>query len=187
MKDISSIRLLRASIASYFAFSSSHSATSKNLATSPPCVIDSPGLYLPFTRPLIKPPTMQTDILTNISSWAIAFLAFPGLLFALVLALTSEWIASALRPLFTPRLYRSKARTAGFLDPVVTLIKLLSRKDAVHWESPLSAAPTTPPTHPAESALSVIGAIAPILGLALCLLAATLSRRLLVFTLISFW
>ncbi|MEO5951035.1 MAG: hypothetical protein ABIQ44_01030 [Chloroflexia bacterium] len=112
---------------------------------------------------------MQTDVLTNITSWAIAILAYPGFLFAIALALTGEWIASALRPIFTPRLYRNRVRKSGFFDPLLTLFKLLSRKDAVHWQSPLATNdPTgTASTHPAENALSVIGAIAPILALAL--------------------
>jgi hypothetical protein len=106
---------------------------------------------------------MQTDILTNITSWAIALLVYPGFLFALALALASEWLAGIFRPLFTPRLYRSRARMSGFLNPLLTLLKLLGRKDAVHWQSP---SPNSQ-SHHAESALAVIGAIAPLLALAL--------------------
>jgi hypothetical protein len=110
---------------------------------------------------------MQTDILTNITSWAIALLVYPGFLFALALALASEWLAGIFRPLFTPRLYRSRARMSGFLNPLLTLLKLLGRKDAVHWQSPSTPASPNSPSHHAESALAVIGAIAPLLALAL--------------------
>lgn len=112
---------------------------------------------------------MQTDVLINISSWTIALLAYPGFLFAIALVLAGEWIAGALRPFFTQRLYRSRVRVSGFFDPLLSLTKLLSRKDAVHWQSPIATGDpnTTVSTHPAENALSVIGAIAPLLALAL--------------------
>lgn len=117
---------------------------------------------------------MQTDFTTNLISWAISLLAYPGFIFALLLALTSEWLASIFRPLFIPRLYRGKSRPASFLDPLAAILKLMSRKDAVHWQAPTPSAssPNSVPSHHAESALSVIGAVAPILALALMPVAA---------------
>jgi hypothetical protein len=111
---------------------------------------------------------MQTDFLTNLSAWALALLVYPGFLFALALAMLGRWLAGVVRPLFTPRLYRGRPRNSGFLDPLLTLLKLLARKDAVRWQAPsLTSNAGTSLQAPAESALMLVGAIAPLLGIAL--------------------
>lgn len=56
----------------------------------------------------------------------------------------------------------------GFLDPLFALLKLLARKDAVRWQAPTSTVGgASRPPHPAESALMLVGAIAPLLALSL--------------------
>jgi hypothetical protein len=113
---------------------------------------------------------MQSDFLTNISAWALALLVYPGFLFALALAMLGRWLVGVVRPLFTPRLYRGRPRISGFLDPLLTLLKLLARKGAVRWQAPGSTSNADTSLHapaPAESALVLVGAIAPLLALAL--------------------
>ena len=115
---------------------------------------------------------MQTDFVTNLSAWAIALFVYPGFLFALAIALAGEWLAGVLRPLFTPRLYRGRARVGGLFDPLFTLLKLLSRKDAVRWQvggvgGATGEGDASVPPYPARSALRPVGAIAPLLALAL--------------------
>ena len=112
---------------------------------------------------------MQTDVLTNLTAWAIALLVYPGLLFAIALALAGEWLGGVLRPLFSSRLYRARPRLGGFLDPFMVLFKLLGRKEAVRWQGPGAETQggAFAPPHPAESALLLMGAIAPLLALTL--------------------
>jgi hypothetical protein len=111
---------------------------------------------------------MQSDFLTNLSAWALALLVYPGFLFALALAMLGRWLAGVVRPLFTPRLYRGRPRISGFMDPLLTLLKLVARKDAVRWQAPGSTSNAGTSLHaPAESALVLVGAIAPLLGIAL--------------------
>ncbi|MGA7731407.1 MAG: hypothetical protein WCD37_09060, partial [Chloroflexia bacterium] len=111
---------------------------------------------------------MQTDFLTNLSVWTLALLVYPGFLFALALALLGPWLGGVVRPLFTPRLYRGRPLMSGFLDPLLTFLKLLARKDAVRWQAPGSTSNAGTSLHaPAESALMLVGAIAPLLSMAL--------------------
>ncbi len=112
---------------------------------------------------------MQSDLTTNLTAWAFALFVYPGFLFALALALVGVWLAGVLHPLFTPRLYRGRARVGGLLDPLLTLLKLLARKDAVRWQAPTSSTSgdTSLSPHPAESMLTLVGAIAPLLALTL--------------------
>ena len=111
---------------------------------------------------------MQSDFLTNLGAWALALLVYPGFLFVLALAMVGEWLAGVVRPLFTPRLYRGRPRMSGFLDPLFTLLKLLARKEAVRWQTPGSTSNAGTSLHaPAESVLVLVGAIAPLLGMAL--------------------
>jgi hypothetical protein len=110
---------------------------------------------------------MESDVPTNLSAWVISLFVYPGLLFAIVLVLLGEWLGGVLRPLFTPRLYRARARIGGFLEPLLTLLKLLTRKDAVRWQGPDRRDTGYAAPHPAESTLVLVGALAPLLALAL--------------------
>jgi hypothetical protein len=74
---------------------------------------------------------LETDLLQTIQNWVVAALVYPGLLFAVGLALVGEWLAVSLRPLWTPRLYRAQAtqvRPHHFLLPLHDLLKLAGRQ-----------------------------------------------------------
>jgi hypothetical protein len=130
----------------------------------PACnMIDSHG-YPP--RVLI---TMQLDFSTNLAAWGFAVLVFPGLLFAVLLALAGYWLAGLIAPLFMPKLYRQRTRIGSFFGPLLRMSKLLGRKHAARWQvdSPGTAGVTDPSSQIAESLLVLVGAIAPLIALAL--------------------
>jgi len=108
---------------------------------------------------------LQQDIWQTIGAWALTVLVYPGLLFAVLVVLAGELLASAARPLFSPRPYRRRARLSGPLQPLYTFFKLLGRRSAARWQRPGDEPPA--PSHPGESVLAVTGAIAPLLALAL--------------------
>lgn len=112
---------------------------------------------------------MQTDVTTNLAAWVPALLAYPGFLFAILLSLAGEWLAGFIRPLLAPRLYRSRPTLRGFFDPLRAVGKLLGRKDAVRWEvdGSSSAMGASVARHPAESTLTLVGALAPLFALVL--------------------
>lgn len=111
---------------------------------------------------------MQAEVWGTIQAWLITLLLYPGALFATLMLLVGEWLAEALRPLFSPRLYRGQARPYSFVQPMYTFLKLLGRQSAVRWQGPLrSGDELSTPSHPGETLLAVVGAIAPLLTLAL--------------------
>ena len=108
---------------------------------------------------------MQADIWQTVQAWLLTLLLYPGALFAVLMVLVGEWLASTLRPLFSPRLFRGQARLYSFLQPLYTFLKLLGRQGAVRWQRPDDS--PTASSHPGETLLAVVGAIAPLLVLAL--------------------
>jgi hypothetical protein len=107
---------------------------------------------------------VQPDFVQTILTWASALLLYPGLLFAVALALVGEWTFGIFLPLVTSRTYRSRAHRHAPLQPLYTFLKLSGRRGPAHW-SPDDTAQRRPAT--ASSLLSSAGAIAPILALAL--------------------
>jgi len=109
---------------------------------------------------------VQADILQTVQTWVVAALVYPGLLFAVGLALVGEWLAVSLRPLWTPRLYRAQAtqvRPHHFLQPLHDLLKLAGRQR-------LTYPALFPWPRPGEAVAGVVQgacAIAPVLALAL--------------------
>jgi hypothetical protein len=85
--------------------------------------------------------------------------------FAVLAALAGEWLAGMARPFLSARVYRTSTRIYSPLHPLFTFLKLLGRQGAARWQRP-GDSPTTA-THPGETVLSVLGAIAPILALVL--------------------
>jgi hypothetical protein len=112
---------------------------------------------------------VQADIWQTIQAWAIALVLYPGAVFAALVVLLGEWLSGTLRPLFSPRSYRSQARLYSFLQPMYTFLKLSGRQGAVRWQGPreYTGEDPTAPSHPGETALAVLGAIAPLLVLGL--------------------
>lgn len=110
---------------------------------------------------------MQSDIWQTLQAWALTLLLYPGVVYAALVALVGEWLAGTLRPLFAQRLYRTQAsaRLYSLLQPLYTFLKLLGRQEAVRWQRPDDE--PTAPSHPGESLLAVIGALAPLLALIL--------------------
>ncbi len=108
---------------------------------------------------------MQMDAWQTTGAWALTVLLYPGVVFATLVALLGDWLAGLVRPLFSPRLYRSQTRLYSPLQPLYTFLKLLGRQGAVRWQRPGDS--PTAPSHPGETVLSVIGAIAPLLALAI--------------------
>jgi hypothetical protein len=108
---------------------------------------------------------LQQDIWQTIGAWALTVLIYPGLLFAVLVLLAGESIAGAAQPLFSPRPYRRRARLSGILQPLYLFFKLLGRRSAARWQRPGDE--PTALSHPGESVLAVVGAIAPLLALAL--------------------
>lgn len=112
---------------------------------------------------------MQLDFLTNLAAWGFALLVYPGLLFAVLLALAGQWLAGLIAPLFMPKLYRQRTRVGSFFGSILLISKLLGRKTAARWQSdlPASASTADPSSHLAENMLVLAGAIASLLALAL--------------------
>jgi hypothetical protein len=112
---------------------------------------------------------MQLDFLTNLAAWGFALLVYPGLLFAVLLALAGQWLAGLAAPLFMPKLYRQRTRVGSFFGPILFISKLLGRKTAARWQPdlPASASTADPSSHLAENMLVLAGAIASLLALAL--------------------
>jgi hypothetical protein len=108
---------------------------------------------------------VQADVWQTIQAWLLTLLLYPGALFAVLVVLVGEWLASTLRPLFSPRLFRGQARLYSLLQPLYTFLKLLGRQGAVRWQRPDDS--PTASSHPGETLLAVVGAIAPLLALAL--------------------
>jgi hypothetical protein len=109
---------------------------------------------------------LQPDFVQTTVAWLLTVLFYPGLVFAMLLVLLGEWAAAIVTPALSPRPYRSQARLFSLLEPMYTFLKLLGRREAVRWQRP--GDPPVAPAHPGESALAVIGALAPVL--AMCLL-----------------
>jgi len=108
---------------------------------------------------------LQVDSWQITGAWALTVLLYPGVVFAALVALVGEWLVGMVGPLFSPRLYRGQTRLYSPLQPLYTFLKLLGRQGAVRWQRPGDS--PTAPSHPGETVLSVIGAIAPVLALAL--------------------
>lgn len=97
-------------------------------------------------------------------------LIYPGVGFAVALALLGEWTAGIARPLFVPRLYHVRTRPYSFFEPLYTFLKLLGRQ-AGQGPVPATGRPAfriPQSVQPGENALAAVGAVAPVL--ALCLL-----------------
>ena len=109
---------------------------------------------------------MQPDVVQTTVAWLLTVLFYPGLVFAMLLVLLGEWAVAIVQPALSPRPYRSQARLYSLLEPLYTYLNLLGRREAVRWQRP--GDPPVAPAHPGESALAIIGAIAPVL--AMCLL-----------------
>jgi hypothetical protein len=109
---------------------------------------------------------LEADLLQTFQDWVVAVLVYPGLLFAVSLALVGAWLAVSLRPLWTPRLYRAQATQARphhFLQPLNDLLKL-ARRQRLTYPTLLSW------PRPGEAVAGVVQgvcAIAPVLALAL--------------------
>lgn len=112
---------------------------------------------------------MQADVWQTIQAWAITLVLYPGALFAALVILLGEWLSGTVRPLFSPRSYRTQARLYSFLQPMYTFLKLSGRQGAVRWQGPreYTGDEPTAPSHPGETLLAVLGAIAPLLALGL--------------------
>ncbi|HST05952.1 MAG TPA: hypothetical protein VLQ48_14630 [Chloroflexia bacterium] len=112
---------------------------------------------------------MQLDFLSNLSAWAFSLLVYPGLLFAVLLALVGRWLAGLIIPLFMSKLYRQRTRIDSFFGPLLIVSKLLGRKTATRWQpnSAIGAPPTDPSSNLAENMLVLVGAIASLIALAL--------------------
>ena len=112
---------------------------------------------------------MQLDFLTNLAAWGFALLVYPGLLFALLLALVGHWLAGLIAPLFMPKLYRQRTRIGTFFGPFLLISKLLGRKNAARWQadSPAGAQTAEPSSLAAENLLVIAGVIASLIALAL--------------------
>jgi hypothetical protein len=108
---------------------------------------------------------LQVDVWQTTGAWALTLLLYPGVVFAALVVLVGEWLVGMARPFFSPRLYRSQTRLYSPLQPLYVFLKLLGRQGAVRWQRPGDS--PTAPSHPGETVLSVIGAIAPLLALAL--------------------
>ncbi len=89
---------------------------------------------------------MQPDLIQTILTWASALLLYPGLLFALTLALIAEWLFGLLLPLTTSRTYRAGATRHSLLQPLYTFLKLSGRRGP-------HAGPPTPLSHHALQTL----------------------------------
>jgi hypothetical protein len=108
---------------------------------------------------------LQEEIWQTIGAWALTALVYPGLMFAIVVVLAGESIAGAVQPLLSPRPYRRRVRLSGPLQPLYVFFKLLGRRSAVRWQRPGDEPAAS--SHPGETVIAVIGAIAPLLALAL--------------------
>ncbi|MEO8287588.1 MAG: hypothetical protein ABI670_14265 [Chloroflexota bacterium] len=108
---------------------------------------------------------MQFDPVQTIEAWGLTVLLYPGVVFAALVVLIGEWLVGTIRPLLAPRLYRGQARLYSLLQPLYTFLKLLGRQEAVRWQR--SGDRPVAPSHPGESILGVVGAIAPLLALSL--------------------
>jgi hypothetical protein len=64
---------------------------------------------------------MQLDFLSNLSAWAFSLLVYPGLLFAVLLALVGRWLAGVIIPLFMSKLYRQRTRIDSFFGPLLVV------------------------------------------------------------------
>jgi hypothetical protein len=105
---------------------------------------------------------MQLDFLTNLAAWGFALLVYPGLLFAVLLALVGHWLAGLMAPLFMPKLYRQRTRIGTFFGPVLLISKMLGRKNAARWQAD---SPASAPA--AENLLALAGIVASLIALAL--------------------
>lgn len=70
---------------------------------------------------------MDTEVLGTLQAWVLTALVYPGLLFGVALALTGEWLLNGVRPIITPRIYRSRASAYHLAQPVYDFLKLVGR------------------------------------------------------------
>jgi hypothetical protein len=103
--------------------------------------------------------------LGSIQEWLVAILVYPGLLFGLAVALAAEWLTATISPRLAPSAFRPETRPNHPLQPLHSFGQLARRR------APESLVP-----HPDEEGaishdgllyLSLAGAVAPVLALAL--------------------
>ena len=71
---------------------------------------------------------LQSGPVRILLEWAVAALAYPGLLFGVALTMVGEWVVTALRPLLTRRIYRFHSRPRHFFQPMYDFLKLAGRR-----------------------------------------------------------
>src|SRR5687768_12014908 len=98
----------------------------------------------------------------NIQAWALALLVYPGLLFAVLLALLTEWLYPPIRQLIA-RTPRAQSRQRPIIYPLSNFLKLAGRRGSAGW--PGSAEMPVPGKSVIESVLGVACALAPLMVL----------------------
>ena len=108
---------------------------------------------------------MQANILGDIQAWLFALLVYPGLLFGVAVALGIEWLVGVIRPRLSPSVYRTAPRPSHFLQPLFSFFSLAGRRGPVGLTPHTEQA--SKPGYEALSYLTLAGAAAPLLALAL--------------------
>lgn len=110
---------------------------------------------------------MPAEVWTTLQWWALTLLLYPGLLFAILVALLAEWATSIVWSLLR-RTPRPQARPRPFIYPIYTLVKLSGRRGPAVWPSP--GGTTNSPASPSQfvrTTLALLCVVGPVLALTL--------------------
>ena len=109
---------------------------------------------------------MQEGFIENIQAWALAIFLFPGLFFAVLLALLTEWIFPVAGQIWV-RGSRAQSKLRPLFYPLYNFLKLAGKRHsaAPALLTPSSAQVALPSGSTVDSILSAAGAVAPLLAL----------------------